>query len=381
MTFSKIGEIKNGLLKSSPSIHMGLFGGKVGELLFLLSYYELTDNQEVIEYIYNELDRGISNINFDEIGYSFSHGVSGIGWFIDLMNKKKLISSKSDDVFEEIDSIIFHRSLNDLSLGNYDYLSGGLGAMLYFLKKEIPPKAYIERYIETIDLIKEVECDNFFIYENKKRESCNLGLSHGIPSIIAILIIAYEKKILPELSLNLINGFVNYLLKNIQDLKKKGDTYFLYSTASKNIPTRLAWCYGDLGVGYILYRSSQILKNKEIMNLSIKILSDTANRLDPYLNMVLDAGLCHGSAGIAYILRKLHKMTNLQLFEDRSSYWLKKTIECGTHSDGIAGYLFLRNNSRLPLRGFLEGVSGVGISLISSNYSIDTSWDESLLLV
>lgn len=381
LRFTLITKFKDALLNNKEQDSCGLMGGTLGELLFLLYYYDLTKERYILDYIFSKLDKIITMSNsYNKIGYSFSHGLSGIGWFIDVVKRKGLIDSSSNDVLGSVDEVIFNHSLEDLKFGYYDYISGSLGALVYFLRKESPPIHYIKQYLEVLNQIKQSKGNQFFLYENEKKISCNFGLSHGIPSIIAILLIAYEKKICTSLSHNLISGFVEFLLSNMHTPENKGDTYFSYSTDFPARPTRLAWCYGDLGVGYILYKTSIMLGAGQLEAKALEILSYTAKRSDPIQNWVFDACLCHGSAGIAYLFRKVYDISSDRVFADTSEYWYQKTIELGCNPDGIGGYLFQKKGLKLPIRGFLEGVAGIGISLISAYYEVDTTWDEVLLL-
>ena len=381
LRFTLITKFKDALLNNKEQDSCGLMGGTLGELLFLLYYYDLTKERYILAYIFSKLDKIITMSNsYNKIGYSFSHGLSGIGWFIDVVKRKGLIDSSSNDVLGSVDEVIFNHSLEDLKSGYYDYISGSLGALVYFLRKESPPIHYIKQYLEVLNQIKQSKGNQFFLYENEKKISCNFGLSHGIPSIIAILLIAYEKKICTSLSHNLISGFVEFLLSNMHTPENKGDTYFSYSTDFPARPTRLAWCYGDLGVGYILYKTSIMLGAGQLEAKALEILSYTAKRSDPIQNWVFDACLCHGSAGIAYLFRKVYDISSDRVFADTSEYWYQKTIELGCNPDGIGGYLFQKKGLKLPVRGFLEGVAGIGISLISAYYEVDTTWDEVLLL-
>ena len=209
LRFTLITKIKDALLNNQEQDNCGLMGGTLGELLFLLYYYDLTKEQYILDYSFSKLEKIITMSNsYNQIGYSFSHGLSGLGWFIDVVKRKGLIDSSSNDVLGSVDEVIFYNSLEDLKCGYYDYISGSLGALVYFLRKENPPIRYIKQYLEVLNQIKQSKGNQFFLYENEKKISCNFGLSHGIPSIIAILLVSYQKKICTSLSYNLISGFV-----------------------------------------------------------------------------------------------------------------------------------------------------------------------------
>ncbi|MFK8007579.1 MAG: lanthionine synthetase LanC family protein [Saprospiraceae bacterium] len=110
-----------------------------------------------------------------------------------------------------------------------------------------------------------------WVYTNalEKSSSFNLGMSHGLASTISILCkFAKNKRFAPK-SKELLLGAVRYILKNKSE---NPDSYSCFpnsialenNESTKLKGSRLAWCYGDLGIGYSLLEASDILNNKII---------------------------------------------------------------------------------------------------------------------
>lgn len=359
--------------------HVSLMGGSTGEILFLLGYHELTNQAEALEKAITRMEQIIEVIDFNFIGYSFAYGLSGIGWCIDLMYSNGYIDNCSDEIFQEADQLIFKMSIETLKNGNYDYLSGGLGAAFYFLNKTEAPITLIKEYIHIINCVKYKNGNKYYLYENEFKQSCNLGLSHGIPSIISFLIYTYNKNIEQDLCLDLIRGFTNYIL-NMQNDITKSFTYFSYSSANPSHPTRLAWCYGDLSISYILYSAAIVLNDNRVLDSANEILHHTLKRNDLSKNMVIDTCLCHGTSGIASIYQRLFNKSNQESYKQAFSYWTNKTIELSCYDLNLEGHLFYKTDRFIPMSGFLEGASGVGLSLISGLKNIRLNWQDCLLL-
>lgn len=91
-----------------------------------------------------------------------------------------------------------------ISMNDYDYLHGSIGIALYFLEK--CTKNIIELYIE--NFVKQLISNSISTGEGKiawksyspknKSDEFNLGLSHGIPSIIVFLSKCIKKRILKD---------------------------------------------------------------------------------------------------------------------------------------------------------------------------------------
>jgi lantibiotic biosynthesis protein len=62
-----------------------------------------------------------------------------------------------------------------------------------------------------------------------------------------------------------------------------------------------------------------------------------------------------------------------------SNYWYDQTLKMGSRNDGLAGYKFLSQQGWANEYNLLEGVSGIGLSLLSF-LDPSFSWDECLLI-
>jgi lantibiotic biosynthesis protein len=210
-----------------------------------------------------------------------------------------------------------------------------------------------------------------------------LGLSHGIPSILVFLVKCYIYNINSKKSYRLIRGIVNYLLNNTQD-SKKYNSYFSYSVKEDNFrpeKSRLAWCYGDLGVCCSLWQALFVINDKSLKEKIIEIMLFNTNRRTLEDNLVLDAGFCHGTAGIAHIFNRFYNFTFLNEFKEASIYWYDETIKMAKYDDGFAGYKSKsKGNLYEKNMGLFEGVSGTGLSLITAISTIEPSWDEIFLI-
>jgi lantibiotic modifying enzyme len=113
------------------------------------------------------------------------------------------------------------------------------------------------------------------------------------------------------------------------------------------------------------------------------ILSHSATRRGLQENSVLDAGVCHGTAGIASIFNRLYLKTAREEFKEAAVYWCQETLSMAKFEDGFAGYKTWRTEKYggwQTSTSLLEGVSGIGLCLLSFVTSDDPAWDECFLL-
>ncbi|MCD7931702.1 MAG: hypothetical protein LUH15_10300 [Tannerellaceae bacterium] len=148
----------------------------------------------------------------------------------------------------------------------------------------------------------------------------------------------------------------------------------------KNVPTKspLSWCYGDLGLGIAFCQAGTVLRKREWIEEGLKVFQLTSIRSFEEDN-VIDAGICHGSAGIAMIFRRMFCETNYKEFREISLFWLNKTLAFAHFEDGLAGYKTFSNNKWSCDCSLLTGISGIGLVLLSYLEN-EQKWDEMFLL-
>jgi len=146
-------------------------------------------------------------------------------------------------------------------------------------------------------------------------------------------------------------------------------------------PGRMAWCYGDPGMGAALWQTGLICGRTDWQSAAIDILMKATHRVRTRPNRIYDACLCHGTAGPALIFRKMFALTDIDEFSAAANHWLRATLDYAQHDQHPAGYAFLSTNNRyLPNLSLLEGIAGVGLVL---NYFLDEEaggWEAGLLL-
>lgn len=392
--FNKLFEIENDLSKFQFS-DISLLNGLMGQAIFYDNLHDLTNDDVYLDKCHALTEVIISKQFQQEIGYSFSKGFTGIAWGLNHLSKRQTLNFNGDSFFNSIDEYIYKISYKLLKGGHYDYLHGGMGAALYACSRLPNEKAqdYLRHFIQYIDDIK-ITDENGIKWNDlftERAPGCghlpmyNLGLSHGIPSIVNILLKLFKQGLFLEKIYPLIDGSLQWIMKQ----KNKTDghlsiypTCSIDSTNSVYAESRLGWCYGDLGLAWMFLKAGDYLKKDIWRNEAMLLITSLLKRKDPLDNPNLDAGFCHGTSGIAYLFKRLYQETSIQDCLNRHYFWIEETFKQAKFDDGLAGFktynLFAKKIWERNA-GLLEGVTGVGLVLI--NYINDSKeWDECLLL-
>jgi lantibiotic modifying enzyme len=388
----KVDEIAAVLLTPAGDVEkIGLLDGKMGIALFLFYYAEFSGDEKY----YDRAMELLLNV-FDEINEGFDYdtfcmGIAGVGWAVEHLTRNDFIKADTREMLAEVDPYIHQAMMRDIQNGHYDYLHGAVGHGIYFLSRLAHRESedYLIAFLDELEKrgIKNedggVKWRSMVDYD-REIEGFNLSLSHGLASIIAFLGRLYEAGIRRERAGNLLTGAVRYLLQQQLDTRTSRSIFPRY-VCEQEPPhdSRLAWCYGDLGIGMALWQAAQIVGNIDWQQQAVDILRHSTGRRDLAASRVKDACMCHGTAGIAHVFNRMHHYTGIEDFRESAVYWLRQTMEMARFDDGCAGFKLWHGKETggwAAEADLLTGAAGIGLTLLSAAAEIEPRWDRCLLL-
>jgi glycosyltransferase involved in cell wall biosynthesis len=354
---TKIYEIAQYIAKFQTE-QTGLMSGSTGELIFLCEYHkyiEDTDKKNNIEMqITKQIDAILENIKCKKSSNrNFATGLAGQGIGLIYLQNRGYINVDIEEILEYIDEELFAFAAESVKKQNFGYMQGALGAGYYFLHRNGDRFSQYIKY-----LISEIE------HSFTNNVQFSIDMPQGILGVLQFLILAdnYQKADKKN-TLNIIRKFTEYILSQEQDFEKTG--YYFPENLENPQKTGLSWQSGDLIAAYILLNASKILNDNNLYNKSMDILLSTADRLDPVIEDVRDAGFYHGSSGIAYIYYKLYKQTGKTRFKESCDYWLQETLYKAVVYKQTAGYTINDYATREQNMGLFAGIAGIGLSFLS----------------
>lgn len=387
--------------KQSEETQIGVLAGLSGISLFQFYYSKYLDIDDHADVGVEMLTECIDKINEGYSYPTFCTGIAGAGWVLDHLEQEEFMDADNDDLLPELDQYIHTFMVTDMNNGNYDFLHGAIGYAFYFLNRYRNTKSdeLKEKYktilLEFIDLLEgmsEKDGENKRKWESElsietKERGYNLSLSHGMSSIVGILTKLHVHDDFKEKTETMLREAINYIMSH------KSTEENPYSIFPSWVPleekeedepgqSRLAWCYGDLGVAMRFWYASKTLGDKELGDEAVKFLKHSAKRIKQEDSLVRDAGVCHGSYGNAQMFYRMYKETGDQEFKDAFEFWIQDGIDRAIHEDGYAGYKQWKGAEKdwAPETSLLEGVAGIGLSIIDYLADFDTNWDECLMI-
>ena len=366
----------------------GLYSGEFGLLLFFFYYSKYSQNKKYVMLTERYAKRLSEQFIQGTKLQSFYSGFSGILYLFDFLRENDFIDIDVSNNQPALDNYLISQMRQDIQQQYYDFMHGALGIGLYFLKQRTNTK-WIHELIKSLYQTAEKDSeDQSFKWKTIISHEHNLigynpSLSHGISSIIIFLSRVVNSGKRDVIIMEMLSGAVNYVLSLQKDFTQFGSYFPHYLITNHQVPvskSRLAWCYGDLGIGLALWQAGKAIDNKGWKDKGLEILLQSTKRKNLSDNFVIDAEICHGSAGIALIFRRMYLETTMNQFKEATDFWIKQTLSFSEYEDGLVGFKTYMMGEWIGDYSLVTGISGIGLVLMSYIADDLQNWDEMLLL-
>jgi lantibiotic biosynthesis protein len=321
------------------------------------------------------------------------NGLSGIGWTIQhltgILRDHLLIdfdSGDADDPLKELDELVLFRLRQDQWLEPYDLVEGLVGVGVFFLERLPLPTAaeglgLILRHLETLAEESSLgitwHTPARLLPENQLRECptghYNLGVAHGVPGVIFLLGELIAAGIHSARADRLLDGSLRWLLAHQQPAGVLS-FYGNWIAPGEGVRvSRLAWCYGDLGIGAILHHVGRRLGRTDVLKCARALLDRCVSRsVQPS-----EAAICHGALGIAHIFSRIYQTDLDARYRDAANHYYRCGLSLLEDPQSVTAG---RSGARAFGSSFLQGSVGIGLALLSAVEPIEPQWDRRLVL-
>lgn len=375
------------------------FAGGAGGLAVYYAYLAEVRGEDGAQSRYADLamehlELAMDAVRDSPMGPSFFSGFTGVGWVVTHLGDR--LFEGDDDEGREIDEVLIQVLERGPWRAEYDLISGLAGFAVYALEGFPRPSA--RRCLELVtakfeelavvdqgrrtwftppELLAELHlrkfADGYF----------NVGLAHGVPAILAVLARIAAAGIEEDRCRTLLDEAVPWVLA--QELPAEASSRFPNWVAEgyEPEPSRLAWCYGDLGLATALLLTARALEREDWEREALRVARGAAARTLADAGVV-DAGICHGAAGVGHLFNRLYRASGDEELGRAARFWFGHTLELRRPGEGIGGFL-----SYVPFEGdgppwredagFLIGASGTALALLGAVSEVEPAWDRALL--
>ncbi|MDJ1470235.1 lanthionine synthetase C family protein [Xanthocytophaga flava] len=332
---------------------VSLVDGSAGVLLFYAYLYQTYQQGEYFEKFSALLESSIDFLEQYPTDSSLAYGFTGLFWVIQHLINNGILQQETQQMLEPLLETVIQSCKSDYETGNFDLLVGLIGKGVYFMegyyltenKNALEQTVYyLSQLASSIPYVASKNTSIAYLknqseYTAKPHTakgqaakpehfSVNLGMAHGVPSIISFLSKVHQKGIATSLCRNLVDSEIQALLAN---QSPRGISLFPINSNS-TAESRLAWCHGDLGPALSLFHAGLAFNNQSWTDSGIEIALLASKRtinnsgiiMHPNMS-VYDTGFCHGTSGVAHIFHRFYQSTGLDEFSKCALYWLDHT--------------------------------------------------------
>jgi hypothetical protein len=319
-------------------------------------------------------------------------GLTGAGWALAHL-QGRLPGLDGEDDREEIDEVLLQHLDQSPWAEDYDLVSGLVGLGVYALERLPRPRAAacLARVIEHLAETAERRGEGVSWWTNpawlppESREHTpkgyyNLGLAHGVPGVIALLGQACAAGVAVERARPFLHDAVRWLLAQ----QLPGGFPYWVGPEGADRPARLAWCYGDPGVAVALLGAARARGEPGWERQALTIARRAAGR-PPEEAGVVDAGLCHGAAGLGHLFNRMFQATGDAPLARAAEFWLGQALAMRRPGRGFGGYeACVRGSDGAQAwaaePGLLTGAAGIALALLAATTGVEPAWDRFLLV-
>jgi hypothetical protein len=299
-------------------------------------------------------------------------GLTGVAWVIEHLRGSSL-PAVDDGELDDVDAMIAE-ALVDWN-GDFELLAGLVGLGVYTLARLPRPTARhnLEVIIDRLGAAATPTALGLTWRQTAAHRTKtfpdgndNFGMAHGTPGVAAFLGLACAAGFAAAAPLR--DGAVAHLATWTAPL---GTLPGAQDAAGRRAAGHFGWCYGEGGraVGLMIAGSADARR-----------LGETLARIAAaHRPEVVDAGLCHGAAGLGHIFNRLAHATNDPTCAEAARGWFER-VSALRGPGGVAGFTVNERARLVPSAGFLSGASGVALALLAASSDVAPSWDRLLLL-
>ena len=365
-----------------------LAGGSAGIAVFYAQIARTTGEAEADDQARGYLDDAIDVVATEALDTSLYAGFTGVAWATELVGQ--LPDDPGQDRNDEIDEALcdFLR-LPRLERAPFDLIFGLTGVGVYALERWRRARGADLATLVVDRLNERARRDQHGAYwlappwllpgrssERSATSGVDLGVAHGIAGVIPFLARARALGIGGSSTDAVLEGAVEWLLAHTVDADSGPTIPAFIGAGAEPRPTRSAWCYGDPGVATALVVAGREARQPQWTEAGLELALRAADRPTADTGVV-EAGFCHGSAGLAHLFNRMHQMTGEPRLAEAALFWVERTLEYCDRGWGLSMPRIAARTVQRPWHGpgVLEGAAGVGLVLLAASTPADPGWD------
>lgn len=310
---------------------------------------------------------------------SLYSGFTGIAWAADLVDR--LLPGEVAERNDDVDLALARAIRRYPREGPYDLIDGLAGLGAYALARWPRPAAIecLAGIVAELDGRARRDADGVFWWTSpamlvgpRRRlypaGGVDMGVAHGMAGVLPLLARACSLGVAEATARPLLDSAVRWLMAHLVESPAGATSPSFVGLGTEPSPARSAWCYGDPGFALALLLAARDMGEPNWQQTGTELALRAARR-PPEDAGVSDAGVCHGSAGLAHLFARMYQLTGEPELAAAAVAWAGRTLAmCAAPDPAWSG------------PGLLEGAAGIALVLLAGCAPAEPAWDQMLLV-
>lgn len=363
-----------------------LFSGDLARSMLNACLYEAWEEEiyldkalDLLARVFDNFNQGVPRI----FGPYYCNGLSGFAYALTSFVKKEYLDVETGEEINDLLAKIFPAVQSGFQNNYNDFLHGTFGylhTLNHFCSWRGNTQLLITalRYMEQQTNLPASDWICSMVSDENDINKIDFGLAHGQSSLLMILMESYTLAGRNRVQDKNIRRKVDFVAaaktaKISSDKKSYFPSWIDAVTGEKKTSARLAWCYSDLGPALMLYKAAEYFDNPEYREQANIVGFATTTRKELDVTGLNNPFVCHGTAGVAQIYRKLYELSGEADYQFAYEYWIRETFYWLE--------MELANDISIDKkRGFLDGLIGTTLSFLSYSTGKHLDWGKTILL-
>ncbi|MGH8992586.1 MAG: lanthionine synthetase LanC family protein [Acidimicrobiia bacterium] len=329
---------------------------------------------------HHHLDRAIDAVATRALLPSLWTGFPGVAWVADLVGcsagPRREPEPEAEDGNTEVDATLaLMLARPRLWPAAHDLVSGATGIGVYALDRDGRPDATtcLRLILDRLEDAAHHDGDGTYWVTPDSGAGAGVepGAAHGVAGPVALLGNLAARSLEPDRTRWLLDGAVGWLLAHAGDCSEPAE------------PGGAGWCRGLPGIAAALLVAGAGAGVERWIDEAVRLARAAAGTPGAEEGVV-DASLCHGSAGLAHLYGRMSEATGDRDLGAAAHHWLGRTLTwCDRARILGPGWV---EGAVEPLAGpwtgtgLDQGAAGVALALLAAAASMEPVWDRMFLL-
>jgi len=378
--------------------HPSLGGGFAGRALYYGYLVAISPDGDALDRAAAFRDRAVEEAAHAELPPGLYGGYAGVAWTVEHLEHDAPCGGgvdDDDDAVASVDDALLARLDSSPTPEDHDLIRGLAGFGVHALERihRASARDCLARVV--VRLAERCEPRGTGLAWRTRPEHlmpvtraqfpaghCNLGVAHGAPAVAVVLAGACAAGIEAARARPLLDGAVRWMLDGRLGDPSPSSFAPWEADGASPMPARAAWCYGDPGVALALIVAARAVGEADWEREALAVARQAAAR--PIATSgVVDAGICHGAAGLALMFHRLWQMSGSEDLASAARRWYAHALELRRPGAGVAGYQsWIPPTAEQPPQwdddvSFLSGAAGIGLVLLAG-LGVEPRWDRVL---